>query len=122
MSYTTFCKLYRLLAPRLKILRTDKKSTNYVPNGRIHSSVILACAIRQFAGGSCYDLATSYGISTSKALDALNIVIDAINTTDELTIYFPTNHDEQIKIAKGFEAKIPPPPIFLYVLVPLMAC
>ena len=39
MRYTTFCKLYRLLAPRLKILRADKKSTNYIPNGRIHSSV-----------------------------------------------------------------------------------
>ena len=109
MSYATFCKLYRLLAPRLKTLCADKKSTNYIPNGRIHSSVILACAIHLFAGGAAYDLATSYGISTSEALEAMNIVtINAINTTEELTISFPTDHDEQIKIAKGFEAKSTP--------------
>jgi hypothetical protein len=47
-------------------------------------------------------------MSTSKALEAMNIVIDAINMTEELTISFPTDHDEQIKIAKGFEAKSTP--------------
>jgi len=108
MNYSTFCKLYKLLAPRLKILRADKTTFQHIPNGRIHSSVILACAIRQFAGGTCYDLATSYGVSTSKALESVNLVIDAINTTKELTIQFPTDHQEQLKIAKGFEAKSTP--------------
>jgi hypothetical protein len=39
MGYRTFKKLFRTIAPKLKMLRADKNSTNYVPNGRIHSTV-----------------------------------------------------------------------------------
>jgi hypothetical protein len=36
------------------------------------------------------------------------LVIDAINQTDELTIQFPTDHDEQRKIASDFQQKSTP--------------
>ena len=103
MGYGTFKKIFRKISPKLKILRADKHTNIYIPNGRIHSTVVLACAIRLFAGGSAYDLATTYGISVTKALQSLGLVIDAKNETDELTIKFPTDHDEQRKIASGFE-------------------
>ena len=64
MGYGTFRKLFRKIAPKLKTVHADKETHNYVPsNGRIHSTVVLACALRLFAGGSAYDLATTYGIS-----------------------------------------------------------
>ena len=108
MGYGTFKKLFRTISPKLKILRADQRSSNYVPNGRIHSTVILACALCLFAGGSAYDLATTYGISVRKAYSSLGLVIDAINETDELTIKFPTDHQEQLKIAQDFQQKSTP--------------
>ena len=101
MGYGTFKKLFRTLAPKLKILRADKHS-------KIHSTVVLACALGLFAGGSAYDLATTYGISVRKAYQSLGLVIDAINQTDELTIKFPSDHQEQLKIAQDFQQKSTP--------------
>jgi hypothetical protein len=50
----------------------QKGTTRYVPNGPISPDhhVRLACAIRWFAGGSPYDIMTTYGIGHT---DTINI-------------------------------------------------
>ena len=52
MSYSTFWKLYNKLEPNIDTMRADKESKRYIPNGKIHLSVVLACALCLFAGGS----------------------------------------------------------------------
>ena len=41
-------------------------------------------------------------------MQSLGLVIDAINNTDSLTIQFPTDHQEQLKIAQDFQQKSTP--------------
>ena len=108
MSYSTFWKLYNKLEPNIDTMRADKESTRYIPNGKIHSSVVLACALRLFAGGSKYDLCTSFGISVTCVQASLNYIINAINATPSLAIQFPTCHAKQREIALGFKQKSTP--------------
>jgi hypothetical protein len=76
MSYGSFWKLHKKLATGINHARLELR--RYVPsgmrrggnfklppirNGRITTSVHLACVLRYFAGGSTYDLVSTYGIS-----------------------------------------------------------
>ena len=76
MSYKSFWNRHTKLATRINRARLAMR--RYVPkggrkggkfklppirNGRITTSVRLACALRYFAGGSVYDLMGTYGIS-----------------------------------------------------------
>ena len=74
-----------------------------VPNGRIDSSVRLACAIRYFAGGSPYDLVPLYGIAYAEFFFSLWYVVEAINNHTPFFIQYPDDVDKQLKIAKEFE-------------------
>jgi hypothetical protein len=74
------------------------------PNGTISTSVRLACALRNYAGGSVYDIMSSYGISHTELFESVWYVVDAINKTTSFDIKYPQNHEEQKKIAADFNA------------------
>ena len=109
MSYRTFGRLYRLLEEDLKRESGTKRfETDYVdrsPNGPVLLTVRLAAAIRFFAGGEAYDIAVMFGISHSVVFESVTFVVDAINKNNEMAISFPTNHDDQREIARGFQSK-----------------
>eukprot|EP00970_Alexandrium_tamarense_P016947 scaffold7881_cov103-Alexandrium_tamarense.AAC.1 len=72
------------------------------PNGTISTSVRLACALRYYAGGSVYDIISSYSISHTELFQSVWYVVDAVNAS--FNIKYPRNHDEQKKIAADFKA------------------
>ena len=74
----------------------------YAPNGRIHPTVRLACALRIFAGGEAIDVACTYGISRTEVHDSVDYVRNSINSHPDFEIKFPSCHDEQRDIADGF--------------------
>ena len=55
------------------------------------------------AGGSMYDIAPMFGISPEEVHRSVWNVVDAVNTTVSLKIEFPSNHREQLSIAKVFQ-------------------
>jgi hypothetical protein len=59
------------------------------PNGTISTSVCLACALRYYAGGSAYDIISSYNISHTELLESVWYVVDAINQTALFDISYP---------------------------------
>lgn len=83
----------------------------YIPNGSIGMSVRLACAIRYFAGGSPYDLMTTYQIRYSVVMRSVWFVVHAINCHSDLAIQYPKAPAEQqkivMKIPQGFEKFYP---------------
>jgi DDE superfamily endonuclease len=91
------------------ILQVSQKSglvttrNRYVPNGTITTSVRLACAIRYFAGGSPYDIMTTYQIGHADTMLSIWYVVEAINAHPELAIEYPTDHEEQRAVARGFQ-------------------
>jgi hypothetical protein len=64
MKFGTFQRLAEVLHPAYIIAASGKKehSRNYLPNGQISIHVRLACAVCWFAGGSVYDIMTTYEI------------------------------------------------------------
>ena len=108
MTIESFWKLYRLVSDSLKAslkygIENIENKQNYIPNGRVHPSVILACGLRLFAGGSKYDLATTFGISVTYVEYSMNWVIDAVVNCNNLKVVFPDCHLKQKKLAKEFE-------------------
>lgn len=115
MSWSVFWLLAEALKDGIKVavrqLQLKKDNNNLpesplhqpsAPNGIIHFSVRLAVALRYFAGGAMFDLASLYGISISSADESVKAVIEAINNNQSFDIIFPTDHDEQIQIAEGY--------------------
>jgi hypothetical protein len=76
-----------------------------VINGPIYHSTRVACAIRYFAGGSPYDIATTFGISIAEVYFSVWEVVDALNLHPEFAIHYPESHEEQKQIAAGFQEK-----------------
>ena len=106
MKYRTFKRLASELSPHI-IASSGQKgrgSSGSIWNGPISPDVRLACAIRWFAGGSVYDLMTTYGISHTDTINSFWFVIEAINRNPNFNIEYPNNHDEQKRIAQGFHA------------------
>ena len=79
MSYTTFKRLAALLRPNIHAACGQKGTTRFCWNGQISPDVRLACAIRWFAGGSPYDIMTTYGIGHTDTMNSVWYVVDAIN-------------------------------------------
>jgi hypothetical protein len=79
MSYTTFKRLAALLCPNIHAACGQKGTTRFCWNGQISPDVRLACAIRWFAGGSPYDIMTTYGIGHTDTMNSVWYVVDAIN-------------------------------------------
>jgi hypothetical protein len=104
MKYSTFKALADELRPHI-LHACGKKGgpRRFVPNGPICPDVRLACAIRWFSGASSYDLMTTYGIGHSDTLRSYWFVVDAINSHPNFKIEYPTDHDAQRQIARGFQ-------------------
>ena len=104
MSYREFQKLYFTMKPYLTFTRTmntnEKKSNP--PNGYIHDSIALACALRFFAGGDPYDLQQVFGISHSSVFTCIDSVIESINLVPGFVIQYPSDHCQQRRIAEEF--------------------
>jgi hypothetical protein len=76
MTYTSFRRLAALLRPYIITACGSKGAPRYCPNGPISPDVRLACAIRWFAGGSTYDIMTTFGISHTTLLMLLTSIQD----------------------------------------------
>ena len=76
-----------------------------VPNGKISTSVRLACALRYFAGGSSYDIMAKYGVSHSEVMNSVWYVVEASNQMKDWYITYPENHEDQLRISKEFHDK-----------------
>ncbi len=83
----------------------NKKNHRYVPNGPITPSVCLACAFRYFAGGSPYDLMSSYCVGYPDVMHSVWYVVDAINAHPEFRMSYPADHEHQRAIAESFRKK-----------------
>ena len=104
MKYHSFTKLARKLDHGIRQAsgKNQESKRRHIPNGPISTSVRLACALRYFAGGSPYDIMTTYQIGFSETINSVWYVVEAINSHPDFDISYPTNHDEQHAIAEGF--------------------
>jgi hypothetical protein len=102
MKYKTFKCLATLLCPYIVAASRKKGTKRCIPNGLISPDVRLACAIRWFAGGSAYNLMTTYGIGHTDTINSCWYVVDAINRHPRFKIAYPEDHDKQRSIAQGF--------------------
>jgi len=116
MSYESFWQLHLKLATginsarltaRRYVVKGGQKGGRFklppIQNGRISTSVRLACALRVFAGGSVYDLMSNYGISHTDVMDSVWHVVHAVNDLPEFRIEYPSSVDEQRRIAADYE-------------------
>ena len=103
--YELHCILYPYLKPKeiRNASGSKPKQRNGAPNGLIPSTTRLAAALRFFAGASPYELAVCHGISVKEVYRSVNRVIDGIHRSSVLDINFPTDHDDQEKLAEGFK-------------------
>ncbi len=105
MKYRTFKRLAHALRPYIIAASGQKGGPpGSIRNGPISSDVRLACAIRWFAGGSVYDLMSTYGISQTDTVKSFWFVVLAINRNPNFNIEYPSDHEEQKRIAQGFHA------------------
>ena len=104
MEPNSFWKLCRILRPY--VLKVSEKKTwkNGAKNGLIPTPTKISVAIRYFAGGSPYDIAVVHGIGHTDVFRCVWTVVDAVNKCPELAFKYPTNHEEQQKIADGFNS------------------
>ncbi len=66
-----------------------------MPNGKIPTSICLACALRYYCGGCPYDVMTMYGVSHTEVLESVWYVVEATNKVEEWFIVYPSDHDVQ---------------------------
>ena len=103
MKYKTFKCLATLLRPYIVAASRKKGTKSYIPNGSISPDVRLACAICWFAGGSMYDIVTTYGLGHTDTINSYWYVVDAINKHAGFKIMYPDNHNKQRSIAQVFD-------------------
>lgn len=58
-----------------------------------HPFGLLGCALRYFAGGSPYDIMTSYNIGYTDMIQSMWCVVDAINAYPDFQILYPADHE-----------------------------
>jgi DDE superfamily endonuclease len=102
MKFSTFKRLANGLRKYIEGATGQVGRPRYAPNGPISPDVRLACAIRWFAGGSVYDIMTTYGIGHTDAMNSFWYVVDAINRHPRFEISYPADHAKQQSIAQGF--------------------
>jgi hypothetical protein len=112
MTEASFWELHELLKPHMVSRRGQagkkrKKHRNGGKNGLIPTEIRLSAAIRYFAGGRPEDIAICHGIGHSEVYICCWTVVDAVNKCKcpELSIDFPTDHQEQKQLALAFKAK-----------------
>jgi DDE superfamily endonuclease len=104
MSEQLWWKLHGTLLP-LAVASNCRRKRGSTPNGDIPFSSRLSMAIRYFAGGEPIDILQVHGVGYQQVYISVWIVVDAINQCDSIKIGFPTDHSEQLRIARGFQQK-----------------
>lgn len=76
-----------------------REGGNYVnpppPNGKIASSVRLACAIRYFSGGPQGDILSTYKISQTEVMFSVWGIVEAVNQHRAFHTSYPEDHEKQ---------------------------
>lgn len=103
MKYSTFKRLANELRKYIEDATGQIGRPRYAPNGPISPDVRLACALRWFAGGSVYDIMSTYGIGHTDTLNSCWYVVDAVNRHPRFKISYPEDHTKQLSIAQGFK-------------------
>jgi hypothetical protein len=86
--------------------RKGKRKQGRAPNGDVSNGVCLAImALCYITGGNALDIACVYKVNRSLVYECVWLVVNAINTTKKLDIKFPTQHNEQMELAKEFKAR-----------------
>ncbi len=104
MKYTTFKHLANDLRQSIVDIisgQKDKGQSRHVPNGRISPDVRLACVIRWFAGGSPYDMMTTFGIGHISTFNTFWYVVEAVNKHPNFVLAYPEDHDARRAILKA---------------------
>ena len=65
-------------------------------------TIRLACALCYFAGGSPYDIMTSYNIGYTDMIQSVWCAVDAFNAYSDFQILYPADHERQYAIAESF--------------------
>ena len=63
---------------------------------------VLCALYNGFAGGSAYDIMTTFGILHSEEFASALFVVQAVNSLKEFDNVYPANHNKQDQIAGGF--------------------
>ena len=104
MSYSSFGHLALLLSEGI-ILASDQREESSLAH-HVHSGIMpeicLVCALRWFAGGSAYDIMTTFGILHSEVFTSAWFVVQAVYSLKEFDIVYPTDQKKQRQIADGF--------------------
>jgi len=104
MSYSSIGHLALLLSEGI-ILASDQREESSLAH-HVHSGIMpeicLVCALRWFAGGSAYDIMTTFGILHSEEFASALFVVQAVNSLKEFDNVYPANHNKQDQIAGGF--------------------
>jgi len=109
MSQPTFFDLHEKLEPHLcPPRRNRKRKLKGAKNGLVSGETRLSAGIRYFAGGRPEDISVVHGISHSEVFNSVWKVVDGVNKCDFFNISHPSSHDEQRRIARGFEHKSSP--------------
>jgi hypothetical protein len=100
MTYSNFCHLALLLSEGIILASGQKEESSlvahHVHNGRTMPEICLACALRWFAGGSAYDIMTTFGISHSEVFTSASwFVVQAVNSLKEFDIVYPSSRSQQ---------------------------
>jgi hypothetical protein len=101
MDEDSFFNLFHLLEPQMPQAKVRARGKTI--NGPVTNESRLAMALRYFAGGEKYDIAALHGVHFNEVYRSVWLVVDAIHASSALNIAFPTKHEEQLEMAKGFE-------------------
>ena len=98
---------WRLLCISKPLLQGERKENGGGggANWLVDSEMRLSATLRCFAGGRPDDICLVHGTSHTEAHDSVWKVVDAMLNSDKLFIGYPTKHDKQKEIAKGFQGK-----------------
>ena len=105
MHIETFHALYLKIKINLFQAISYNEERDFAPNGRVHPTVRLACALRVFAGGDPLDIGLSFGVSRTVVYDSTKFVVKAVNACKDMAIKFPEDHAKQLEIANRFKEK-----------------
>ncbi len=104
MKYGTFKRLATGLRPCIIAAMGRTGTPRFIRNGQITLDFCLACALRWFAGGSAYDIMTTYSIGHTDTIKSVwYVLVDAVNRHPRFNIVYPDDHDTQRSIARGFQ-------------------
>jgi hypothetical protein len=104
MTFATFMRVVTVLRPYIVAASGKSGTPRFSPNGPISPDVRLASAICcWFAGGSFYDIMTTYGIGHTDTVNSCWYVVDAVNEHPDFAIKYPDDHAVQHSIAVGFQ-------------------